>query len=276
MPISRIYNAASAGRRQRPLSYGKSDMGDSPVFSYGKFSFDYAVNFAGLSLGFEDKNGMYHYTRNITGWKHEAHIAVENGAFYLQPIEPLNLPDNVTDFIEIKFREITIEPNGKTVVFLTMPIEIGVFLETKNGDRTLLDIVSFCNPKFSLYGAASRGVITRYHESEVYSLPPAVRNYQEGLLRLELENNTDEWATVSRVVLYQKGLNLYYDESSVSACAKMIVQSSDVADVFGVDQPIRDGMTECVQVFEQRRTTPFCNIEGALLDATFTMDMGMR
>ena len=78
------------------------------------------------------------------------------------------------------------------------------------------------------------------------------------------------------MVLYQKGLNLYYDESSVSACAKMIVQSSDVADVFGVDQPIRDGMTECVQVFEQRRTTPVCNIEGALLDATFTMDMGMR
>lgn len=276
MPISRIYNAASAGRRHRPLSYGKSDMGDSPIFSYGKFSFDYAVNFAGLSLGFEDKNGMYHYTRNITGWKHEAHIAVENGAFYLQPIEPLNLPDNVTDFIEIKFREITIEPNGKTVVFLTMPIEIGVFLETKNGDRTLLDIVSFCHPKFSLYGAASRGVITRYHESEVYSLLPAVRNYQEGLLRLELENNTDEWATVNRVVLYQKGLNLYYDESCVSACAKMIIQSSDVADVFGVDQPIREGMTECVQVFEQRRTTPFCNIEGALLDATFTMDMGMR
>ena len=276
MPISRIYNTAAAGRRKRPLSYGKSDAGNSPVFIYGKFNFSYAVNFAGLTLGFEEKNGMYHYKRNIAGWKHESHIAVENGAFYLQPIEPLNLPDNVTDFIEIKFREIMIEPNGKTVVFLTIPIEIGVFLETKNGDRTLLDIITFCHPKFSLYGAASRGVITRYHESEVYSLPPAVRNYQEGLLRLELENNTDEWATVSRVVIYQKGLNLYYDDTSVSACAKMIIQNQDVADVFGVDQPIRDGMTECVQVFEQRRTTPFCNIEGALLDATFTMDMGMR
>lgn len=276
MPISRIYNAAAAGRKKRALSYGKSDIGNCPVFSYGKFNFDYAINFQGLQLRFEEINGMYHYRRDITGWKHEAHIAVQNGIFYLQPIEPLNLPDNVTDFIEIKFREIMIEPNGKTIVFLTMPIEIGVFLEAKSGEQTLLDIVTFCHPKFSLYGAASRGVIARFHQSEVYSLPPTVRNYQEGLLRLEIENDTNEWATVGRVVLYQKGLNLYYDDTTVSACAKMIVRSHDVADVYGIDQPIREGMVQCLQVFEQRRTTPFCNIEGALLDVTFTMDMGMR
>ena len=276
MPISRIYNAASAGRRKQALSYSKGESQSGPEFTYGKFTFDYSINFQGLQLGFEDKNGMYHYKRNIVGWKHESHVSVKNGVFYLQPIEPLNLPDNVTDFIEIAFKEITLEPESTAVIFLTMPIEIGVFLEAKNGEKNLLDIVTFCHPKFSLYGAASRGVITRYHESDVYALPPSVRNYQEGLLRLEIENQTDEWATVGRVVLYQKGLNLYYDESTVSACAKMIIQTSDVADVFGIDQPIREGMTQCLQVFEQRKTTPFCNIEGALLDSTFTMDMGMR
>lgn len=276
MPISRIYNAASAGRRRRTLSYSKGESGNSPVFTYGKFNFDYAVNFEGLKLGFEDRNGMYHYTRDIIGWKHEAHVAVSNGAFYLHPVEPLNLPDNVTDFIEIKFREITLEPNGTAVVFLTIPIEIGVFLETKSGERTLLDIVTFCHPKFSLYGSASRGVITRFHESEIYTMPPAVPNYREGLLRLEIENKTDEWANISRVVLYQKGIVLYYDETTVSACARMVVEKRDVADVFGINQPIREGMTECFAVFEQRRTTPFCNVDGALLDTTFTMDMGMR
>ena len=177
---------------------------------------------------------------------------------------------------QIEFKEITIEPDGKAVVFLTIPIEIGVFLEAKNGERNLLDIVTFCHPKFSLYGAASRGVITRFHKSEVYAMPPSVENYKEGLLRLEIENDTDKWAAVGRVVIYQKGLNLYYDETTVSACAKMIIRTRDVADVVGIDQPIREGMTQCLQVFEQRKTTPFCNIEGALLDTTFTMDMGMR
>ncbi len=275
MPISRIYNAANATRRKRHLSYGKIETGNCPVFSYGKFNFDYAVNFAGLSLEFEDRNGMYHYKRDIHGWKHEAAVAAQNGSFYLHPIEPLNLPDNVTDFIEIEFKDITIEPEGKTIIFLTMPIEIGVFLEAKNGERALLDIVTFCHPKFSLYGAASRGVVTRYHKSDVYAMPPTVKNYKEGLLRLEIENNTDEWATVGRVVIYQKGLTLYYDETTVSACAKMIVQNNDVADVFGYNMPLHADMVECVQVFEQRKTTPFCNIEGALLDTTFTMDMGM-
>lgn len=276
MPISRIYTAASASRRKQALSYSKGESQTGPSFTYGKFNFDYSINFQGLKLGFEDKNGMYHYKRDIVGWKHESNIATQTGIFYLQPIEPLNLPDNVTDFIEIEFKEITIEPNSTTVVFLTMPIEIGVFLEAKNGERNLLDIVTFCHPKFSLYGAASRGVITRFHKSEVYAMPPSVENYKEGLLRLEIENDTDEWATVGRVVIYQKGLNLYYDETAVSACAKMIIRTHDVADVVGVDQPIREEMTESVQVFESRRTTPFCNIEGALLDTTFTMDMGMK
>ena len=276
MPISRIYTAASASRKKQPLSYSKGESKTGPSFAYGKFNFDYSINFQGLKLGFEDKNGMYHYKRDIVGWKHESNIATQTETFYLQPIEPLNLPDNVTDFIEIEFKEITIEPDGKAVVFLTIPIEIGVFLEAKNGERNLLDIVTFCHPKFSLYGAASRGVITRFHKSEVYAMPPSVDNYKEGLLRLEIENDTDEWATIGRVVIYQKGLVLYYDETTVCACAKMIIRSSDVADVVGISQPFREGMTESIQVFEFRKTTPFCNIEGALLDSTFTMDMGMR
>ncbi|HJJ86087.1 MAG TPA: DUF432 domain-containing protein [Methanocorpusculum sp.] len=276
MPISRIYTAASASRKKQPLSYSKGESNTGPSFAYGKFNFDYSINFQGLKLGFEDKNGMYNYKRDIVGWKHESNIATQTETFYLQPIEPLNLPDNVTDFIEIEFKEITIEPDGKAVVFLTIPIEIGVFLEAKNGDRNLLDIVTFCHPKFSLYGAASRGVITRFHKSEVYAMPPSVDNYKEGLLRLEIENDTDEWATIGRVVIYQKGLVLYYDETTVCACAKMIIRSSDVADVVGISQPFREGMTESIQVFEFRKTTPFCNIEGALLDSTFTMDMGMR
>ena len=276
MPIPRIYTAASASRKKQALSYSKGESKTGPSFAYGTFNFDYSINFQGLKLGFEDKNGMYHYIRDIVGWKHESNIATQTGNFYLQPIEPLNLPDNVTDFIEIEFKEITIEPEGKAVVFLTIPIEIGVFLEAKNGDRNLLDIVTFCHPKFSLYGAASRGVITRFHKSEVYAMPPSVDNYKEGLLRLEIENDTDEWATIGRVVIYQKGLVLYYDETTVCACAKMIIRSSDVADVVGISQPFREGMTESIQVFEFRKTTPFCNIEGALLDSTFTMDMGMR
>ena len=276
MPISRIYTAASASRKKQALSYSKGESKTGPSFAYGKFNFDYSINFQGLKLGFEDKNGMYNYIRDIVGWKHESNIATQTETFYLQPIEPLNLPDNVTDFIEIEFKEITIEPEGKAVVFLTIPIEIGVFLEAKNGERNLLDIVTFCHPKFSLYGAASRGVITRFHKSEVYAMPPSVDNYKEGLLRLEIENDTDEWATIGRVVIYQKGLVLYYDETTVCACANMIIRSSDVADVVGISQPFREGMTESIQVFEFRKTTPFCNIEGALLDSTFTMDMGMR
>ena len=55
MPISRIYNAASAGRRKQALSYSKGESQSGPEFTYGKFTFDYSINFQGLQLGFEDK-----------------------------------------------------------------------------------------------------------------------------------------------------------------------------------------------------------------------------
>lgn len=262
-------------RKRKALSYDQQDRGNLQEFVYGKFGFDYSVNFEGLSLSFEERNGIYQYHRNIKDWKYSASIAVTDGSCLIHPVEPLNLPENVTDFLEIVFDEIRVEPNGKTVVFLTIPIEIGIFIESRDGNSTLLDVVTFTYPKYSLYGSANRGVITRYCKSAVYMDPPLLQNHIEGTVRLEIENTTHEWASVSRVIIYQKGLVLYYDETSVSACAVMTITAPDVASVYGIDLPLRPEMTQCAQIFDGRKTTPFYNIPGMLVDKVFTMDMGL-
>ncbi len=262
-------------RIRNPLSYSKRDPGTQPSFSYGKFNFDYVINYDGLTISFNEKNGMYHYHRAIADWMYEADVAVKNGRYLIQPIEPLNLPENVTDFLEIQFNEIKIEPDGTTIIFLTIPLEIGIFLETQNGKRDLLDIVTFTHPKYSLYGAATRGVITRIAQSEVYADPPLLKNHIEGMLRVEIKNKSDAWVSVGRIVIYQKGLELYYDEVAVAACAVMTITSPGVAVVSGIDQPLTRGMTKCTQVFEQRKTSAFYNIHGMLIDKEFTMDMGL-
>ena len=164
--------------------------------------FDYAVNFAGLSISLEQTQGLYHYRRAIGSWVREANISAPNGRMIIHPIEPLYVPDAVTDFLEIRFDEIMIEPNGKTVVFLTFPIEIGVFIESK-GKSDIIDVFTFKSPKYSLYGASNRGVITRWHQSNTYYYPPQVKNYEEGILRLTIENGSGDWAYVSRVILYE-------------------------------------------------------------------------
>ncbi|MDO5846221.1 MAG: DUF432 domain-containing protein [Methanocorpusculum sp.] len=272
MPIRLL---SQTPRKHKTLSYRQQDCGNLPEFIYGKFGLDYTINYEGLAIAFEETGGMYHYWRNINDWKYETRIAVTDGNCLIHPVEPLNLPENVTDFLEISFDEIRVEPRGKTIIFLTIPIEIGIFVESKDGTSSLLDVVTFTYPKYSLYGSANRGVITRWCKSPVYADPPLLRNHLQGTIRLEIENTLDEWVPVSRVVLYQKGLVLYYDQTTVSACAVMTITAPDVASVYGIDLPLRPEMTQCAQIFEPRKTTPFYNIPGMLVDKIFTMDMGL-
>lgn len=267
----------SSGRKKgnETVTYEHGNETGIVQFAYGKFPIDYAVNFEGLNLSFDLQNGMYYYKRALGDWKTDINVCVTGAKMLIHPVEPLNLPDKITDFMEIKFDPIRIEPSGRCVVFVTMPIEIGIFLESKDGPAEILDIVSYVYPKYSLYGGSNRGVISRFNESKVYYYPPSMKNYETGLLKLEIENRSDEWATVGRVVVFQKGLHLYFDENFVAASAEMKIISPDVAVVTGIDSPIRPGMTPSNRLFKNRKLTPFYNVVGMLSDTSFTMDMGL-
>lgn len=246
-----------------------------PAFHYGKFTFDYAINFAGVSISLEQTRSLYHYRRVLGNRTREANISVKDGRMFIHPIEPLYIPDAVTDFLEVSFDEIMIEPMGKTVVFLTFPIEIGVFIESK-GKTDIIDTFTYKTPKFSLYGAANRGVITRWHKSGTYYYPPKVKNYEEGLLRLHIENTTSDWVTVSRVILYEKGMHIYFDDRVVSMAAQMMIIREDAAEVLGVDRPLNDEMSRSLRMYKPRRSSGFSNIPGAVVDSLFLMDAGLN
>jgi len=271
----KILHSSSRKKGNETVTYEHGNDTGIVQFAYGKYPIDYALNFEGLVLSMDLENGFYHYKRAIGDWKTDINVSIDGGHMLIHPVEPLNLPDNFTDFMEIKFNPIRIEPSGKCVVFLTMPIEIGIFLESKKGSVDILDIVSYVYPKYSLYGGSNRGVITRFHESKVYYYPPSMKNFEAGLLKLEIENKSDEWATVGRVVIYQKGLYLYFDQNFVAASAEMTIISSDVAVVTGINAPVCPDMTPSNRLFKSRKLSPFYNVTGMLNDTSYTMDMGL-
>jgi hypothetical protein len=271
----RILRSVNRKKEKPAVVYDYGNAENLTQFCYGRFPLTYSLNFDCLSLSITQENGMHHYKRAIGNWKKESDISVSGGNLLLHPVEPLNLPDNVTDFLEIGFDPVVIEPDGKCVVFLTMPIEIGVFLESGSGSTSMLDIITFVYPKYSLYGGANRGVITRYHKSGVYYHPPSVKNHLSGIIKLEIENKSDEWVTVGRVVIYQKGLYLYFNDNYVAASVSMVIISPEVASVTGVESPIDEDMTSALRLYESRKTSAFFNIPGMLSDTTFTMDMGL-
>ncbi|WP_338093437.1 DUF432 domain-containing protein [Methanorbis furvi] len=272
-PVQTSPSAPSSASATPPVDDESSD--EIPAFAYGRFTFDYAVNFAGLSLAVEQSRGMYHYHRAIGKAVREATISSSAGArMIIHPVEPLYVPDPVTDFLEIKFSEIMIEPNGKTVIFLTFPIEIGVFIESK-GETDVIDVFTFKQPKYSMYGSSHRGVITKWHKSQVHAYPPQVKNYEEGVLRLTIQNTTDEWVYVSRVIIYEKGMFIHYDDSVVSMAAEMTILNRESADVAGVDRPLRPEMSRSIRLYKPRKMSAFSNVSGSLVDTVFTMDLGL-
>ena len=246
------------------------------TISFGTFPFSRCINHRKLKLSFEDVGGILHYQRLFGGKKFEANIASSKQEYCIMPAAPLNLPVSMTDFLQIRFNEIEVEPGTKTTIFVTAPLEVAVTLKAENEAVKTLDVFSFAKPKFALYGSATRGVLARTVVSKVSTAPHPVKNYKEFLLRLEIENTSEAWAAIGRVILYMKGLSLYYNATSVAASAKVTIVNQDTAEVTCEDILPGENMTRAESVFRLRRLDEVCNIKGVIYDNTFIMDMGLK
>lgn len=246
------------------------------TIAFGTYPFTRSINHRRLTLSFEDKDGIMHYKRGLDGKTFEANIAASNKEYSVHPAGPNHLPAPVTDYLQIRFDEIELEPGCNTVLFVTAPLEIAITLNASNNDVKILDVFSFARTKFALYGTATRGVIVRDTRSRVSAVPLPVKNYKEFLLRLHIENKSDSWVSLGRVILYLKGLSLYYDSTSVAACADVSIINPNSAQVSCTDLPLRKDMVKAEPVFTDRKTTAFCNIKNGQNDLTFVMDMGLR
>ncbi len=181
----------------------------------------------------------------------------------VNPVEPVNLPKNVTRFLEVDFDPILIKPNSVETIYLKFPIEIGVF--AKHGDKlAVVDVFSFEKPKYTLYGTPKNGVVCRWFKSEVYYEVPEVDPLRHGVMKLVIRNGGD-WVEVGKVVLDCYGMKIYYSEFA-SCWAEMKVISKISAETSFVDRPIERGMKKAVEMWTTRR----------LIGRSFTMEWGLK
>ena len=221
--------------------------------SYG-YSFEYSNH--EISAGLVSEGPFFRYFREVSGSARvEKIISSDSGRIVINPVEPLNLPDEVTNFLEVEFEPIYLEPLGKKDIFLEFPVEIGVFIASKQ-DIEVLDIFSLESPKYSLYGPPNGGVITRWLWSPVYREIPELDHHRRGVLRLALENTCKEWQEISRVVLEGTLMKIYYGEVEgkklVSMYGRVRILSKLVAETEFYDQPVAEGMNKSVEIYTAR------------------------
>ena len=218
---------------------------------YGRYGYEFCVEKEDLKVCFSKDNGFLRYYRNLGGSTVEHIIASESGTVIINPVEPLNLPDEVTRYLEIRFQPIEIEPEATRRIYLTFPIEIAVFL-LKGDAYRCIDIFSRMPQKYSLYGPTDTGVITRYHWSDV-SLERTVPDPSlEGVVELDIMNTTKGWVEISRVVFENYGMKLYYDQDLVSMSAGIKIIKPTIAYTAFEDKGIRGGMQKSIEMYYSR------------------------
>ena len=178
-------------------------------------------------------------------------IASDSPRVFLHPVEPVNLPKEVTRFLEIVFEPVVIQPESAATVYITFPLEIGVFLATDD-EYQLLDVFSRCLPKYSLYGSPENGVITRYFRSRVSDTPPDPDPACEGVLKLLIRNTSRGWVEVSRAVFECYYMPIFFDHQ-VAMTGEMVIFSKTIAETRLLDKPLREGMTMAIPAIKGRK-----------------------
>lgn len=218
---------------------------------YGRYDYSYHYQNDEISLGIEKKGNFYRYFREIAGGDAvEKMLLSDSGRIIVNPVEPLNLPENITHFMEIEFPSVFIEPFSRQEIYLTFPIEIGVFVAAKK-DIQVLDIFSFHPQKYSLYGTPSDGIVTRWHWSEVHEDLPELDHNKTGVLKLILVNNHREWVEVSRVVLDGNGMKIYHGDV-VSMIARMKILTPKIAETDFTDTALLEGQMKSLELYMAR------------------------
>ena len=218
---------------------------------FGEFTPPWQYSGDGLSLSVEMREGHYQYVRDLAGVRVERSISVGLNRLLVHPVEPFNTGPVPVRHLEVEFPPLILEAGATETIFLTFPIEIGVFVEGLR-DTEVLDIISVEKPKYSLYGTPKGGVITRFAGSARHREAPRVDPTREGVLKLSLRNTLPEWARISRVVLSGAEMHLYVSDFAAMV-AVMRITSRAGAEVSGVDRALRGGMRRAYDLFTAKR-----------------------
>ncbi|MFA7198633.1 MAG: DUF432 domain-containing protein [Methanoculleus sp.] len=218
---------------------------------FGRYSGTFRHEFDEIQVEAAEVNGLLTYRRRCEGEAFERILVSNTGEIIINPVEPVNLPREITNYLMMEFSPMVIESGASRTVYLKFPIEIGVFLESTR-DMEVLDIFGLGTQKYTLYGSPNNGTIARWYRSTVSSEFPEVGCLCQGVMELSISNASNEWVEVSHAVFNSTDMKIYYDDV-VATTATMRILSPTLAETNFIDAPLRPGMVKSVELYTARK-----------------------
>jgi len=110
---------------------------------YGDYDLPFSVEKEGISITVEKIEKLWVYRRTLGTNTEEKLILGDGKHIIINPVEPLNTPKEITPNLLIEFEKPLLLAGGaRKKIFLTFPIEIGVFISDEgNKNLHLLDVL---------------------------------------------------------------------------------------------------------------------------------------
>jgi len=208
---------------------------------------DYSCTVPGIRIRISDTGSLLRYERECNGSREEKYLGRTFSAIHIYPVEPVNLPETLTRYLELSFPPIVLPPGAEQTIYVKFPVEIGVFLESGT-KQSPFDVFSLVPVKFSLYGLPSSGVITRLYKSDVFTEIPQVDPCREGVMTLTLKNSRAENANISRAVFDSSSMCIYYG-SRVAMTATLEIFSEYLACTTFSDTALPDCPNRAIDLY---------------------------
>lgn len=237
---------------------------------YGQHDIPLKISREGFLLYVARDDDRFMYRRQTGGEKIEKLILTDNFSLLINPIEPLNTPKELSHHLLIDFKNpVVVEPRGVKKIYIRFPVEIGVFISSRNGEKDfeVIDIFSLSRQKFTLYGDMRNGILCKYWMSDLFTSVPSINPSVEGVIELNITNRTGVWAEVTKAVFDAHHMKIYYSDAIVGMSVSMVITGADVAEIDFVEMPIEKGMSKSLELYVSKRLP--------VLTTRFVMEWGL-
>ncbi|MDA3813474.1 MAG: DUF432 domain-containing protein [Candidatus Cloacimonetes bacterium] len=220
---------------------------------YGVYNTPIKIENKSLTISIEKNEIGFSYIRDTLSEKVEKLLLAENAKILVNPVEPLNTPKELTSLLLIEFnKNISIQPHIRKTIFITFPVEIGIFLSKKR-EYELFDVFSLTKQKFTLYGNPEDGIICKYWKSDVLLTKPELDPLKEGFIELVIKNQSSSWVNIQKALFKAVGMKIFYDVKNVSMKAEMKVIDDETAEIEFLATPSEKNMKKALEIYTTRK-----------------------
>ena len=220
------------------------------IIMYGIYHSPFNMDIESVSVSVESHDNSLIYRRWGSLGGTEKLLLHDSCSFLLNPIEPVNMPKKLTHYLLVDFEKtIMIEPGATRRVYITFPIEIGVFVAQGKNDFEIIDIFSFTRLKYTLYGVPSNGFICKYWGSDVFLSPPDTNPLYTGYIDLKIVNDTDHMIEINKSIFNAYGMKIYYEENKVVMKAIMKIMNRKLAETEFIHCPGKGRFKKAMELY---------------------------